>query len=131
MIGAFLTGLALTASASAEVQPFLPQDITVPSGQPVSFLETQITPPGLTARFRFVAPELRDTVERLSFADLEADLAYLCETYALPRLGVPEPAHIVISLAEVPVELGTPAPDIVQIFESYRPVDEACEWEAF
>lgn len=120
-------------AAFAELAPLEAQELSVPSGQPVEFYETVMDQPamGLTARFRFVAPELARYVDRLSYEELEEDLSALCVSYALPRMGTPEPAMIVISLSATPTEFGAPDPDVVQIFEAYRPVGETCEWEAF
>ncbi|NIY78171.1 acetolactate synthase [Celeribacter sp. HF31] len=120
-------------AALAELTPVEAQDLTVPSGQPVEFFETVMDQPamGLTARFRFLAPELPRYLKDLSYEELEADLSALCVGYALPRLGTPEPAMIVISLSEAPTEFGSPDPDVAQVFEAYRPVDGVCEWEAF
>ncbi|NVK46537.1 MAG: acetolactate synthase [Rhodobacteraceae bacterium] len=120
-------------AALAELTPVEAQDLTVPSGQPVEFFETVMDQPamGLTARFRFLAPELPRYLKDLSYEELEADLSALCVGYALPRLSTPEPAMIVISLSEAPTEFGSPDPDVAQVFEAYRPVDGVCEWEAF
>ncbi len=130
-----LTSLAfgVALAAYADLAPVEAQELTVPSGQPVEFFETLTDRPamGLTARFRFVAPELTARVQVMSYETLEADLAYLCETYALPRLGEPEPSMVVISLSSMAVPFGEPAPDVTQVFEAYRPDGTHCAWEAF
>lgn len=133
LISCAVLASGLTFAAAAELAPVAPQDLTVPSGQTVEFFETVMDRPamGLTARFRFVAPDLAQVIETLSYEELEADLAYLCDSYALPRLGEPVPSMIVISLSDAPVEFGTPAPDVTQVFEAYRPTESRCEWEAF
>lgn len=128
-----LLASVMAVSAVADLSPVEAQDLTPPSGQPVEFYETIMDQPamGLTARFRFLAPQLSHYLDSLSYEELEADLSYLCDSYALPRLSVPEPAMIVISLTEAPVEFGAPAPDMAQVFEAYHPEDGSCEWEAF
>jgi len=129
--------LALTVSAAASAHADLtPQEldvITVPSGQPVTFFESLLDRPatGLTARFRFVAPELPQTLAALSYDELEADLAYLCDTYAMPRIAAPMPSVIVISLSERETVFGSIEQDVAQVFEAYRPAGTVCEWEAF
>jgi hypothetical protein len=85
----------------------------------------------LTARFRFLAPELQVHLDDLGYANMEADLAHLCESFAIKRIAIPRPAFIVISLAEAPTEFGSSNPDVMQVFEAYRPQGETCEWEAF
>ncbi|SFI47646.1 DUF6497 family protein [Celeribacter neptunius] len=126
-------GFAATAERAPVSAEALTQELIVPSGQKVEFFETVMDRPamGLTARFRFLAPELPRYLERLSYEELEADLAALCVGYALPRLGEPSPAMIVISLTSEPTEFGDPAPDVAQVFEAYRPVEGTCAWEAF
>jgi hypothetical protein len=130
-LAALASGMAF--AAFAELAPLEAQELSVPSGQPVEFYEAVMDQPamGLTARFRFLAPELATYLERLSYEELEADLAALCVSYALPRMGTPEPAMIVISLSSAPTEFGTPDPDVAQVFEAYRPAGDHCEWEAF
>lgn len=126
-----LIGVAF--AAHAELSPVTPEEITVPSGQPVSFHESLLDRPamGLTARFRFLAPELGARVDAMSYEELEADLFALCVGYALPRIATPEPSQIVISLAEEATEFGVPSPEVVEVFEAYRPSGDTCEWEAF
>ncbi|WP_417249978.1 DUF6497 family protein [Celeribacter sp.] len=125
--------VAVAASAQADLSPVEPEVIEVPSGQPVAFHESLLDRPamGLTARFRFLAPELGTRIDAMSYDELEADLFALCEGYALPRIAAPEPSQIVISLAEAPTEFGVAAPDVVEVFEAYRPDGDTCAWEAF
>ncbi|MBU2937468.1 MULTISPECIES: DUF6497 family protein [Pacificibacter] len=125
--------VAAAASAHADLTPRELDVITVPSGQPVTFFESLLDRPatGLTARFRFVAPELPQTLAALSYDELEADLAYLCDTYAMPRIAAPVPSVIVISLSERETVFGSIEQDVAQVFEAYRPAGTVCEWEAF
>jgi hypothetical protein len=120
-------------TAHADLTPRALEVLTVPSGQPVTFFESLLDRPamGLTARFRFVAPKLPQTLVELSYDELEADMAYLCDTYAMARIATPVPTMIVISLAQRETEFGSVEPDVAQVFEAYRPADDVCEWEAF
>lgn len=112
------------------------QGIEVPSGQPVTFHDTissEPGPAGLTARFRFVAPQIARDQGAMPFAMAEADMAHLCETFALPRLSSigPQVAQIVITLMDRPVPFGMADPDATQFFEAYRPEDGRCLLEDF
>ncbi|MDX5357932.1 MAG: DUF6497 family protein [Rhodobacterales bacterium] len=111
--------------------------VPVPSGQPVTFLDAiwnEPGPAGLTARFRFVAPQIAQQGGTVDFDTASADMEALCNTYALPRIETttgPRPAQVVISLSDRPVEFGVISPDATQFFEAYSIVDGACIWEAF
>lgn len=111
--------------------------IEVPSGQPVSLLDViwnQPGPAGLTARFRFLAPEIAAEGGSIDFDTAAADMDHLCVTYALPRIETitgPRPAQVIISLADRPVEFGVSTPEATQFFESYAVEGDACLWEAF
>ncbi len=117
--------LAATAAAAEE--------IVTPSGMAVTWLETvhgAPGPEGLTARFRFLAPAIAGDVD---FETAAADMLWLCETFALPRLSAigPQPSQVVISLSDRDVPFGQTDPEAVQYFEAYRPAGERCEWEMF
>ncbi|MCL3883686.1 DUF6497 family protein [Marivita sp. GX14005] len=101
--------------------------LSVPSGQPVTFQEMIAEPP--VYRFRFVAPQIGDAGR--AYEDVEGDMRYLCETYALPHLGVREGAQIVISLARRETEFGVAEPDVTQFFEAYRAEGGSCILEIF
>jgi hypothetical protein len=130
VLASFLLG---AGSAHADLVPRNIAVLTVPSGQPVAFFESVLDRPGtgLTARFRFVAPELSQKLVELSYEQLEADMSYLCDTYALPRIATPVPSIIVISLSQRETVFGSVEPDVAQVFEAYRPAGTTCEWEAF
>ena len=109
--------------------------IDVPSGQPVTPIDV-ITdaagPAGLTVRFRFLAPEIAPDAS-IGFDTATSDMAAICETYALPRLidADPQPAQIIISMADRLVPFGQTDPDATQFFEAYRIEDGQCLWEMF
>lgn len=124
-----LAGLLALLPAAAGAGEALP----VPSGQLVELLDVVANAPGpdgLTARFRFVAPAIAGAVD---FDAASADMAWLCQNYALPRIAGtgPQPAQIVISLSDRPVAFGDPDPDVIQYFEAYRPTAGQCEPELF
>lgn len=123
--------LALASTAWAQ------GPITVPSGQPISLQDVVLDAPGplgLTARFRFIAPQIAREGGTIDFDTASDDMAYLCTTYALPRIATvtgPRPAEVVISLADRPVEFGASQPEATQFFEAYSIAGEECLWEAF
>lgn len=109
--------------------------ITVPSGQAVTLQEVLTDQPGqgLIYRFRFVAPGIAREKGQPDFEVIGADLEYLCNSYALPRIaeGGPAPNQIVISMSDRPTVFGEPDPDATQFFEAYSIEGEACMWEPF
>lgn len=118
--------LARGAAAQEEALP-------LPSGLVAVLQEVLTAEPGegLTYRFRFVAEGFRGGGEDLDL--LATDLAWLCESYALPRLPAigPRPNRIVISLADRPSQFGVYDPQVIQVFEAFSPRDGACVWEMF
>lgn len=121
-----LAAMLVTGPARAE-------EIRLPSGLAVSWIETvqdAAGPEGLTARFRFLAPTITASMD---FDSLAADMQWLCDSFALPRIPStgPQPQQIVISLSDREVPFGETAPDAVQFFEAYRPAEGICEWEMF
>ncbi len=110
--------------------------IALPSGRSVSFHDViwgEPGPAGLTVRFRFLEAELAAATETLDYDALEADMAFLCESYALSRISNlgPQPNQVVISISDRPVAFGEADPEATQIFEAYRPEDGHCIWEGF
>lgn len=108
--------------------------VPVPSGLAVTFLDVVLNAPGpegLAARFRFVAPQIKGGA--VEFEVASADMAHLCQNFALQRVAKfgPVPSQIIISLSDSAVPFGEAAPDVTQFFEAYRIEDERCIWEAF
>jgi hypothetical protein len=110
--------------------------LTLPSGLPATLQEAlrDEKPDGMFTylRYRFVAPGLKaGAVDE--FDARAADLAYLCNDYALPHLARPLAADekIVISLSDRETAFGAPDADAVQIFETYRVENDVCIWEEF
>ncbi len=125
--------LALLIGGPAQAQ----DPIAVPSGQPVTLQDViwnQPGPAGLTARFRFIAPEIARDEGRIDYETAAIDMDHLCDSYALPRLATitgPRPAQVVISLSDRPVDFGVMAPEATQFFEAYSIGPDGCVWEAF
>jgi hypothetical protein len=112
------------------------EKIEVPSGQEISLLDViwnEEGPNGLVTRFRFLAPGIARDQGTVSFEVAAADMAHLCQEYALPRVtgSVALPSQIIVSLSDRPVPFGEPDPDSTQFFEAYRIENGACIWEAF
>ncbi|MCU0800502.1 MAG: DUF6497 family protein [Rhodobacteraceae bacterium] len=106
--------------------------IPVPSGQDLWLHEVIWNVPGtqgLTTRFRFIAPGLAG----LTTDDALADMQALCTGFALDRISNqgPQPAQIIVSLADVVMPFGQTNPDAVQYFEAYRIENGACIWEIY
>ncbi len=127
----------MTPRRQGTVAPELPalaaaDGLAVPSGRPVTLLEVVADAPAdvPTWHFRFTAPWLPREID---YAALEPDIEYLCNAIALPALAEAgaSPERIVISLSDRPTEFGQPAPEAVQVFESYSIGDGACQWEPF
>ena len=110
--------------------------VPVPSGQAVRLPDVVLNAPGpdgVAARFRFVAPAIAKDGGEVDFETASADMAHLCQSYALPRLAElgPVPTQIIISFSDRPVPFGEAAPDATQFFEAYRVEGDACIWEAY
>ncbi len=121
-------GATLVRTAAGEA-------ISVPSGQPVSLQDVVWNEPGpfgLTLRFRFVAPEIAPG-GRIDSGTATADMAALCQSYALPRIDPngPQPAQVIISMSDRPVPFGEALPEVTQYFEAFRIENGACIWEMF
>lgn len=110
--------------------------ITVPSGQAVTLLdviEDTQGPEGLTVRFRFLAPGVAKVGGTVSAETAATDMDALCQDYALPRIANtgPQPAQIVISMADRDVPFGETHPEATQLFNSYSIADGTCVWDMF
>jgi hypothetical protein len=129
--------IAVQQDGSAQgAAPESPATITVPSGQIVTLQEVIWNAPGpdgLTSRFRFIAPEISGTGGTVDTETALADMLWLCQNYALPRIAQPGPmpSQIVISLADAPVPFGEARPEVTQLFEAYSLQDGQCVWEVF
>lgn len=107
--------------------------LDVPSGQPVELHEVLIDDLGdeTWLRFRFIAPRISREAGEIDYEAAAGDMAHLCQSLALTYIAdfELEGDVIVVSLADRPVEFGTPDPEATQFFEAFRPVDNTCIWE--
>ena len=132
-----LVRLALVALASSAFAEEAGVDVPgAPSGQAITYVETvqgQPGPEGLAVRFRFLAPQIARDGGTVDAEAAQADMEWLCETFALPRLPAtgPVPSQVIISLADQAVPFGETAPEVTQYFEAYSLLDGHCVWEAF
>ncbi len=122
----------LAGAAMAEITAKEEAPVTLPSGLEATLQEMLWDRPGggLVYRFRFVAEGFEgvDDIESVM-----ADLEFLCNAYAIPRLANtgPKPGRVIVSLADQPSEFGVFDPEITQIFEAYSVQDNTCIWEMF
>lgn len=123
--------LSCVNPASAKSENLLP----VPSGQPVHLTDVLLdnSPGELWVRFRFIAPKIGSTVGRIGYDVASVDMAHLCQTLAVAYVAKYdlEPARVVISLSDRPIEFGRSAADATQFFEAYRLEQSQCIWEGF
>ncbi|WP_235226268.1 DUF6497 family protein [Octadecabacter dasysiphoniae] len=106
------------------------QDIPVPSGQPLTFLEFISENDGDRVRFRFLAPDIGT---RLTYADVFDDFQVVCDQQVMPVLAANalSPSQIVLSMSAVDIPFGEDNPDVLQFFEIFRPENDLCIWEEF
>ncbi|WP_254437221.1 DUF6497 family protein [Ruegeria arenilitoris] len=124
-----LAFLAWTSPAIAQPENLLP----VPSGQPVHLSDVLLdnNPGELWVRFRFIAPKIGSDVGRIGYDVASVDMEHLCQTLAVAYVAKYEldPARVVISLSDRPLEFGRSSPDATQFFEAYRLEQSQCIWE--
>jgi len=116
--------------------PAIAEPVTVPSGQPVEFIEMIRDVEGTageTLRFRFVAPQISRDGGTVSIEASLADIDVLCAEFVLPMVNkaAAAPDQVIISLADRKVDFGIASPEATQIFEAYRVEDTHCIWEGF
>lgn len=106
------------------------QVISVPSGQPLSFLEFISERDGEVVRFRFLTPEIGKTYV---YGDIIGDFQVLCDEQVMPVLEVNamEPRQIVLSMSAVDIPFGEDNAEVLQFFEIFRPEGGICIWEEF
>jgi hypothetical protein len=131
-----MTGpLPITAEGGQSL-PGNGQQVAVPSGQSVTLQEVLWNvpgPDGLTARFRFLAPQIARNGGTVSFETASADMAWLCQNFAIDRISTlgPAPQQVIISLADRDIPFGQTDEEATQFFDAYRIEDGKCVWEAF
>ncbi len=107
--------------------------VPVPSGQPVHLNDVLLdnNPGELWLRFRFIAPKIGSDVGRIGYDVATIDMEHLCQTLAVAYVAHHklEPARVVISLSNKPIDFGHTAPDATQFFEAYLLQDSQCVWD--
>lgn len=122
--------ISTAGSAGSAVAP---EALTVPSGQPISFLEKRVEPEEALVRFRFIAPDLASPLTRPSFEAISADLEVLCSEFALIELAKSgdDAAQIIVSLSAEEIEFGVSNAEVEQVFEAFRVENGICMLEMF
>jgi hypothetical protein len=135
--GSWNGGAGRDGAVRVQAGPDVPDEqIVLPSGQTVTLQDVVWNvpgPEGLTSRFRFIAPAIAASGGTVDFETAAADMLWLCQNYALPRVADPgpQPSQIVISLSDIPVPFGEANPVATQFFEAYTLEDGACQWSVF
>lgn len=116
---------AAPALASAQ------DSLIAPSGQQITLYDVVLEEDMAIARFLFLAPGIAlDGSEGRTFAELEGDFPWLCDTVIRPVLKETaiEAEEVVIVLADREVPFGTRDPEAVQFFEMFGVTETGCEW---
>lgn len=124
-------GLSLGGWLATKVQgQDVPSGISVPSGQPLSFLEFILEQDGGLLRFRFLAPQIGTAYD---YATVSGDFQVLCDEQVMPALVANNlnPAQIVLSMSASDIPFGEDDPTVLQFFEVFRPENNLCIWEEF
>ena len=111
------------------------QGIKLPSGQTVTWVDAihdTAGSEGSAVRFRFLAPAISGRGALDSEAAL-ADIAWLCENFALARISNtgPEVNQIVVSLMDRDVPFGETDDTATQYFDAFNITNGTCELELF
>ena len=128
---AVLIWMAMMGAAEAGAET-----LVLPSGQEVTLLEVIGNTPGsdgLALRYRFLAPAIARDGGTVDAETAAADMDWLCQDYALPKLPAtgPRPAEIIISMADRDVPFGESDPEATQFFNAYSLDGANCLWEPF
>jgi len=80
---------------------------------------------------RFLAPQIARKVGRITFDDAEPDLDYLCKKVGIPLIkstggGVDQ---VIVTLLDKPLPRGQRDPDVTQLGNAYRIIENTCQWE--
>jgi hypothetical protein len=117
-------------AASVLAAETIVDNIPVPSGQALSFIEFISEAEGETVRFRFLTPDIGTAFD---YMDVAADFQMVCDDLVLPVLDANAlaPRQIVLSMSAVDIPFGEDHPDVLQFFEIFRPENGTCIWEEF
>jgi len=107
--------------------------VDMPSGQSLELQEVLVDQVATETwlRFRFVAPYIARDTGAVDFAQVGADMTYLCDALAIPYMAqhALNGEVIVISLADRVTEFGVSDPEATQFFEAFRLSNDTCIWE--
>jgi len=119
--------LCATSVLAAET---IAENIPVPSGQTLSFIEFITEAEGDILRFRFLAPEIGIAFD---YMDVVPDFQMVCDEHVMPVLdeNALAPSQIVLSMSAMDIPFGEDNPDVLQFFEIFRPENGTCIWEEF
>jgi hypothetical protein len=117
-------------AASVLAAETIVDNIPVPSGQALSFIEFISEAEGETVRFRFLTPDIGTAFD---YIDVAADFQMVCDDLVLPVLDANAlaPRQIVLSMSVVDIPFGEDHPDVLQFFEIFKPENGTCIWEEF
>ena len=124
-------GLSIGGWAATKVQgQSASTGISIPSGQPVTFLQFISEGEGSTSRFRFLTPGIGADLE---YEDVFDDFQALCDEQVMPAIiqNSLHPQQIVLSMSAVDIPFGGDDPAVLQFFEVFRPENGRCIWEEF
>ena len=127
--GAYLLAGVLAGSSAVA------GEIEVPSGISVTRQEVlhDMLMGELWLRFRYVAPRIGKDAGTVTFDVAAIDIDYLCDQDAVPHVLANDldPARIVVSMSDRPLEFGATDPAATQFFGAYRLEEGRCIWEEF
>lgn len=107
--------------------PLAAETITAPSGQSFILQEILTDSSPDVVRLRFIAPAIARDGGAADADTTLADMAALCDNFALPQLtDKPLPAEIIISAADRELEFGATAPEATQYFAAFTIRDGVC-----
>ena len=117
-------------AASVLAAETIVDNIPVPSGQALSFIEFISEAEGETVRFRFLTPDIGTAFD---YIDVAADFQMVCDDLVLPVLDANAlaPRQIVLSMSVVDIPFGEDHLDVLQFFEIFKPENGTCIWEEF
>ncbi len=134
IVRAVLAFLLLIAALPARGQDLM----QVPSGQvmlPYEALWEDHLSEGANGEtwliLRFLAPEISKSKGRISFAEAEGDLVFLCTNIGLPLAAMTGGGvdQIIVTLLEKPLPRGQRDPDVTKFINAFRVTEGACIWE--
>lgn len=127
---AFLACVGFSVGGVTAAQGQQAAAFSVPSGQPIVFLQFISENDGDMVRFRFHTPEIG---AGFGYAEVFDDFQILCDEQVMPALTLNNlnPSQIVLSMSAADIPFGEDDPSVLQFFEVFRPQNDICIWEEF